>query len=257
MFKLQRTLLLAVAVSLTVSGPALADYLLHRGPIYDVLITSPVAVGDGSSDLLISFDIKIVNTTGDAGFDASAFDGVAFGYTGITAGALGSGLHQQYSTVLQPSSPTLDGNYATATDTHFLDVVSGMLIVTPPSETVNDMGPSNEASDALPPFNSPTFGASSDFGSQLTGTFAVDATPSLSLAQIVVEKRGGPLLGIPFGSSRALVNLDFFISGTKGGEVIHLGVGDVLPEPATMGLLALGGLAVLRRRSKIRRGGKS
>ena len=114
-----------------------ADVLLFSGASYDVFITDPVAVGDGSESL-ISFDLKLVNNTGDAGFDASAFDGVAFGYTGITSGVFnaGTGLHQQYSTVLQPTSPTLDGNYATATDTHFLDVVANMLVVTPPANSL-------------------------------------------------------------------------------------------------------------------------
>jgi hypothetical protein len=245
MFKLQRALLLAVAVSLTFSGQVFADLWIHPGQVYDVFITCPVPVGDDSEDL-VSFDLKIVNKTGDPGYDPSAFDGVAFGYTGITSGVFnnGTGLHQQYSTVLQPSSPTLDGNYATVTDTHFLDVTSNMLIVTAPTETVNDIGPSSEPSDALVPFNDPVFGASSDFGSQLTGTFAVTAAPSLSLAQLVIPLSHCSLYRMPFGTG--IISLDFFISGTKGGEVLHFDIG--VPEPATMGLMALGSVALLRRR---------
>jgi hypothetical protein len=245
MFKFPHALLLTVAVTLMIGGPAVADILLISGSVYDVFITDPVAVGDGSENL-IAFDLKIVNNTGDAGYDASAFDGVAFGYTGITSGVFnsGTGLHQQYSTVLQPTSPTLDGNYASATDTHFLDVTANMLVVTPPSEAMNDIGPSSEASDALPPFNDVgTFGASTDFGSQLTGTFAVDATPSLSLAHLVIRDTPA-LFAWSFGTGQ--VSFDFFISGTKGGEVIRFDLG--LPEPATLGLLALGGLTLLKRR---------
>ncbi|HDZ20079.1 MAG TPA: PEP-CTERM sorting domain-containing protein, partial [Phycisphaerae bacterium] len=65
---------------------------------------------------------------------------------------------------------------------------------------------------------------------------AVDAVETLDLANIVV----------PFGET---VTLLFFMNGTGGGEVIDTSFTVPIPEPATMGLLVLGGLAMLRRRN--------
>ena len=151
---MKKLFVMLLAVGLCAAA-ANADILLTSGPTYDVFITDPVSVGDGSEGL-ISFDLVIVNNTGDAGFDASAFDGFsAFGYTGITSGVFnaGTGLHNQFSTVIQPTSPTLDGFYATATDTHFLVnmAVEAPIVVTAPFEIPGDIGPSLEASDAVDP----------------------------------------------------------------------------------------------------------
>ena len=248
---MKKLFVMLLAVGLCAAA-ANADILLTSGPTYDVFITDPVSVGDGSESL-ISFDLVIVNNTGDAGFDASAFDGFsAFGYTGITSGVFnaGTGLHNQFSTVIQPTSPTLDGFYATATDTHFLVnmAVEAPIVVTAPFEIPADIGPSLEASDAAPPYDSLPFGAAAGFGSQLSGIYAVTAVPSLSLAQIVIRDPGLPLAAVPFGTG--LVSLDFFISGTKGGDIMFFDIG-AIPEPATMGLLAIGSLgALIRRRRK-------
>ena len=245
----QKLLVAAMAVAVC-AGAAQADILLTSGPIYDVFMTDPVAVGDGSEDL-VAFDLKIVNTTGDAGYDASEFDGVTSGYTGITSGVFdwGPGLHQHYSTSLQASTPTLDGTYPTAIDTHFNDVLANMLVVTAPSETVADIGPSAESSDASSPFD---LFANTDFGSQLTGTFAAPAAASLSLAQIVIKDPGGPIGALVFGNG--LVSLDFFISGANGGQAVQMGLGFLIgpdpAEPATMGMLVMGAVAVLRRRKR-------
>jgi hypothetical protein len=241
---MKKMALVALALGLMV-GAAQADILLFSGAVYDVFITNPVPVGDGSESL-VSFDLKFSNTTGLPGFDPSAFDGVAFGYTGITSGVFnsGSGLHNNYSAAFG-DTPTLDNaSYSTAIDTHFLDVLANMLVITAPSELTNDIGPSAEATDSVAPFDA---FAATDFGSQLTGTFALNSAPTLTVAQIVIKDPGGLLTAVPFGTG--VVGLDFFMSGTSGGESFFFDIG-VVPEPATMSLLAIGGIGALIRRRR-------
>ena len=225
---MKNVVILLLTLGVTV-GAAKADTIIFSGDIYDITISSPVAVGDGSESLL-AFTLTAINTTGDAGLDPSAFDGLNFGYTGITGM-----LHQHYSMIFDPpplATATLDSAYATAIDTHFLFPLAAMLIVTAPSEDVF-LAPSLEATDAAVPFDG---FADTDFGAQLTGVFAVTAAPVLDLAYVVVPAHSGHSFWSP-------VKLDFYLSGTKGGEYIY-----DIPEPATLALLSMGGVALLRRK---------
>ncbi len=230
------TVLLTV---LLLAAAAHADVVLFSGARYDVVITDPVPVGSGAEGL-VGFTLKFLNTTGDAGYDAGSVDGVYFGYTGISGE-----LHQHNSAALEPISPTTDKTYATAIDTHFAQSSADMLVVSTPTED-NGVAPSTEPSDAPPPFDG--FGGTS-FGTFLTGTWAVDAAASFELAYIVIADPGLPLVALPFGTG--LVHNDFFISGTKGGEIFQFDIG--VPEPATMGLLSVGGIAALLRAALLRR----
>ena len=250
--KTLRASLIAVLV-LVMTNAAVGDILLTSGATYDVFITDPVSVGDGSEDL-ISFDLYFENTTGDSDFDPSAFDGVAFGYTGITSGVFnaGTGLHEHYSTAFDAETPHTGLTYATAMDTHFVNDLGDMLIITTPFEVVdpnlypNDMGPSSEDDGQYLGSPQNLFGDVA-FNSFLTGTFALDGATSVTFAQIVIRDPGGPLEGMAFGTG--VVSLDFMMSGTRGGDVIHLDIG-VVPEPTTMSLLALGGAGALIRRRR-------
>ncbi|MHC4562705.1 MAG: PEP-CTERM sorting domain-containing protein, partial [Planctomycetota bacterium] len=68
------------------------------------------------------------------------------------------------------------------------------------------------------------------FGDNLTGSMAiVNVGATWDIAQVVTNDVGS-------------VSMNFFLSGVGGGEVI--------PEPATMGLLVIGGLGALIRRRK-------
>ena len=203
-------IMLLVAAALT--GAAGANILLVSGDRYDVSITDPVAVGDGSENL-IAFTLIFTNTTGDAGYDGSAVDGVYFGYTGITGK-----MHQEHSPTLEPTTPTSDGTFASVIDTHFVDAADDMLVVSPAAED-NQVFASAETPLTPPPLD--TFAATS-FGSFLTGLFAVDAEPVFDLAYIVIEDPGLPLQVV---TADPLVNVDLFVTGTTGGEVFDFMIG--------------------------------
>ena len=147
---------------------------------------------------LTGFTVRVRNTTGLSGYNAGSFDGVYFGYSGISGQ-----LHQHYAEGLSPTSPTTDGAYATAIDTHFLAGSADMLVVANPSEDVGASA-SSVATDAASPFDQ---FASTSFGTNLTGVFAVDAQATWRMARVVA-------------ATGSQVRFDFFVSGTAGGEVI-------------------------------------
>ena len=225
-----------------VAGAADADMVVFSGATYDVSISDPVAVGDGSESLL-AFTLTVTNTTGDPGFDVSAFDGgdiwppdppPAPQEPKSTYGGIMGILHQHYSATFDPppeATSLLGSQYSTAIDTHFLFTTPQLISVAYPAEDVS-LAPSAEATDASSPYDQ---FADTDFGEWLRGVFAATAAPTMDLAYIVV----------PDGS---VVTLDFFMSGREGGEYIGTSFPVPVPEPASMSLLALGGLALLRRR---------
>jgi hypothetical protein len=238
-------MLLAAAL---LTGVASADIQVYTGTVYDAFITDPVAVGDGSENL-IGFTLYFVNKdVVSKAFDT--FDDVSNPlFTGITAGALGKGLHQHDSTLLGSFSPTLSNpNYATAIDSHFLVLDGNLLNVQAPNED-RLVAPSLEASDAGVPFDG--FGDTS-FGTHMGGAFADSTAAGVSprnLAYLVVQDPGLPLTGVAYLDALSVVDNFYLGSGPGGGEVLQFGIG-VLPEPATMSLLAIGGIAALIRRRK-------
>jgi hypothetical protein len=235
--------LLAAAL---MTGVASADTLVFSGAVYDAFITDPVAVGDGSEGL-IGFTLYFVNTTGDAAKAFDTFDDQSNpAFTGITGE-----LHQHDSTLLASFSPTLSNpNFSTAIDSHFLALDGNLLNTTAPTET-RLVAPSAEASDAA----NPTFQTFADtsFGDYMGGSFADNTAAGVAtrnLAYLVIRDPGIPICGMAYGDTGSYVDCFFLATGPGGGEVLQFGIGDVIPEPATMSLLAIGSVAALIRRRK-------
>lgn len=210
-----RNALLSCLLITALFGSAQADEQVFSGTIYDLYVTTPVEVGDGSEEL-VGVELYAVNKTGNAAYNASDFDGVGSGYTGFTGT-----MHQHYSDILGMLTPTLTyPQYATVIDTHFAFTESDMQVVTTPSEDVSGAGPSAEATDALPPFDNFGF---TDFGNHLTGTFSVDAEASLTLAHLVLRDPGPTVNHVPFGHGE--INAEFYLGGAAGGETLRFGIG--------------------------------
>jgi hypothetical protein len=209
-------------------GAVSADWPVWSGDIYDIYITNPVPVGDGSEDLE-SFIIRAVNTTGNSGYG---------GYTGI------SGVLHQHRGPLDTPEPSITPaafvDLINPIDTHFL-IDATATVEIPLAESYLPI------TDTWPPGGDPADeGYSAEtrygyygvtvFGDNLTGAFdIINAGPTWDIAQVVTNDRNSILL-------------DFYLGGTYEfeGEYIHV----LIPEPTALGLLALGGLALLRKRTK-------
>ncbi len=247
--------LISVAIMLTTAVVANADQTVFSGSIYDVVITDPVPVGaNPAGENLLAFMMSIVNTTGLSGFDPAGFNGTHWfesnpnapdgpDYTGITGV-----FHNQFFD-RDATSPLLEDpvEFTTDVDTHFNLLAGDVLFVGfSPSET-------NDGILTAEPFNAVggwADDAKNDFGDRLYGNFAVNGGVAAN-----VDGDGDPstwqlvYIVVPTDS---WVTMDFFVTGgvagSEGEDVT--GTFQVVPEPATMSLLAIGGIGALLRRRK-------
>ncbi len=246
--------LISVAIMLTVAVGASADQVVFSGAIYDVVITDPVPVGaNPAGENLMGFMLKIVNTTGNSDFDPAGFNGntPVESNPGSPSGPTYSGItgvfHNQFL-VMDGTSATLESpvEFTTDIDTHFNFLSGDVLTVgTGPSETNNlPAGPTAEPFNATGPWAAY---AMTDFGNRMYGNFAVNGGVAAN-----VDGDGDPTvweLAYIAAPLHSIVTMDFFATGIGGGEDIAESF-PVLPEPATMSLLAIGGIGALLRRRK-------
>ena len=239
--------MLLVAALLT--GVASADIQVYTGTTYDAFITDPVPVGvNPAGEKLIGFDLYFTNKTADVDVNPDTMDDQSDPlFTGITGA-----LHQQEGPILGDVSETLSSSFATAIDSHFLVLDTDLIVTTLPTEDF-DVAVSVEPTDVVGPLA--PFAALS-FGSYMGGSFTDTTTTGLttrSLAHLVIVDPGQPLVGVAYEAAGpaefSLVDNFYLMTGSGGGEDVQFGIG-VIPEPATMSLLAIGGVVALIRRRK-------
>jgi len=252
----KRTIVAIAAVGLLAAGAAEAETTVYSGAIYDVIIEPhlfgvDVGLPNPGGEDLVGVMLKIRNKSGDPLLNPSGFDGVTGARLGFyTMEPDDRGLHHQHFGMTPTLDEEMPGNVtATLIDTHFNFMAADVLFVgTAPSET-NNLAPSAEPPDATGPFGG---FATVAFGNRLYGNFAV-----VGGAAADVDGDGDPATwelawfavpGCVPTSESTTIFMNFFVTGFNPGEVI---VGQFLiapPEPATMSLLALGGISLLRKR---------
>ncbi len=222
---------------LMLAGAAQAEIMVYSGTLFDVLITDPAPVG--GTGTLVAFDLVIRNKSADPGLNPSGLMAMdnALGSMGFFGDFHQNGFPAAMLTSPDASNPT----FADALDTHFLFTSTQVVTAVAPTE---DQGVAPSAEVGAFTYS---------FGTFLTGGVAlIGANPSADwdLAQFVIEDPAQPLTGAALGADGAVADMFFQIAGADGSkENIAFSLVPV-PEPATMSLLAVGGIAALIRRRK-------
>jgi hypothetical protein len=220
------------AVAVLTASVACADIVQPAGMLlFEARITDPVVVGSTGGEDLVAFDLIFENVSGDAGGNPFNIELAV------------SGLLHQHGAFGSIFSPTLDGPMSGDLDSHFNVFNADILAVNAPAE--NGM----VATSDIPGGLVPTYGNmdSFSFGNSLTGLFnASGARPA------------GPLRTADWNVAHLVVlasdldGMSIVVAGELGGttlaETFEFAL--MVPEPATMSLLAMGGVAALIRRRK-------
>jgi hypothetical protein len=220
---------------------ASADITVWQGTIYRADISDPVVVGTSGGRDLVQFTLKFINESGDV--NGNPFNLGLGDPSDATYGVFGE-LHQ-HSAFGSVFSPTLDGPMSDAMDTHF-NVLSGeILSVVAPTENAN-VAPSDIPGGLVPMYgNMDTY----SFGSHIKGLFnASGARPAGPLRTADWDVMN--IVTFADAIDADLAN-NIIVKGEIGGltmsETFDFTI-SVIPEPATMSLLGLGAVALIRRK---------
>jgi len=188
-------------------------------------------VGSSGGRDLIGFDLVFENISGDAGGNPFNLELHATG-----------DLHQ-HSAFGSIFSPTLDGFMSDALDTHFNVSLGDLLSVVAPVEDAG-AAPSDVPGGAVAAYG---YMDTYSFGTSLDGLFNASAA----------RPAGTPLRSTDWNVAHFVTYADQLGVGyhLAYGEISGLTMSETfdlyfIPEPATMSLLGLGALAMLKRRRK-------
>jgi hypothetical protein len=247
---MKKLLLMSLVVALTV-GVARADLTgtelrVWRGVTYEAWITMPQTVGTHDGRNLVAFDLIFVSTTDDhpVTVDLGLDKGKSLDY-----GIFGE-LHQHHAFNGGMTSPTLDGFTSGNMDSHFNLWDEYILTFYAPREDVDPTQVSDIPGGVVSAYN---YLDEYAFGTYLRGYFNYapgrpSGTPLRSadwnIAHLVTF---ADAIDYGFPNYQDNIRVKGEIGGLEIAETFDFYI--VVPEPATMSLLALGGMAMLRRRT--------
>jgi hypothetical protein len=232
--------LLAASLLLALIAAPASAAITYTGTLYDIVVSDPTSVG--SVEGLLSYTVSAVAKPGTAPATTitsiGTLDTLTVGVIGAPIGNYTDGiLHNEQFTQSSPPfgrlvTPDMVGAGSSSVDTHFLVDPSKVIAVQPLSEPEVDPASSGEPGDYSPV-------GVTGFGDYLLGAYAYT---------------GG---NEPNETSHAFLQVVIPSGTTAYGYIQVAGAGKAedfegfaIPEPATMSLLGLGGLAALIRRRK-------
>ena len=228
------------AVAVLTASAAFADVTQWVGGIYEARITDPVVVGTTpAGGDLVAFDLIFENMSGDAGGNPYNLD---LGDDVTGRGIFGNLHQQQVGAPFNLASPTLDGGaLSDGLDSHFNVFSADLLSLVDPVEDAF------VSASAMPPSGAYFGFESYSFGGFLKGLFSASTA-----------RPDGPLRTVDWNVAQLVVSMDDLMAGTtmvtgaiSGSSLIEeFSFPIIVPEPATMSLLAVGGIAALIRRKK-------
>jgi hypothetical protein len=242
----------SVGLAKTDAGPLGSEHRVWAGMTYEAWITAPQVVGVYREEELVAFDLIFVNASDHTGANPFVIDLGSEDDRGIFGV-----LHQHHAFAGGMTSPTLSGYLSDDLDTHFNHQDEDLLSVVVPTEDIDLTNPSDVSGGTVSVYGNMD---EYTFGTTLRGLFSATyarppgplRTAEWNVAHLVTPVSAidgiapaGPEVYVP------LIVLKGEIGGTDTAETFEFAILNIdIPEPATMSLLSLGAIAILRRRRR-------